>query len=138
MSQTWPYDNAELFQDTLPGSRASLVRHLFDQIIVLDGCFPVLYYLETNSNTLHTLTDIAYHLHQSRDMVKQNLAHIAAWGLARQVNFAGISFYGITAHFERRLLVQELCVFHYHWQAAQDQVEDTLELPQEADALSLA
>ncbi len=120
-------DEERLMQEMILDGAPKQVWDLFDQISALDCGFPLMRFLDANANTLKTMDDIAYFLRQSRALVENTLCAMVDLHLARRVEIAGFTFFGITDDVERQQIVHDLCVFIDRWHKRLERIERVLD-----------
>ncbi len=99
------------------------LRDAFERICALDCGWPLLLFLDENPNVLMTDDDFAYLVDEQASVVQGNLYAMVDLGLARQLQVAGITLFGMTRDPEARQVIRELCAWQNQWRARLAQID---------------
>ncbi len=110
-------NDEQLIQESIIKEMPERTRELFEQVAELDGGVPLLRLLDSNPNTLKSLDDLAYNLHQPESTVANTLHALVNLGLVRWVNVAGLGFFGLTTDWNGRETVRQICAWQDRWHA---------------------
>ena len=119
---TW-LDDMSFVQTVFLEGLSIRLRDLFDRICSLDCGWSLLLLLNENPNVLMTDDDLAFLIDDLATTVQSNLYAMIDIGLARQIDVAGITLFGMTKDPEARQIIHELCAWQNQWRTRLAQID---------------
>ncbi len=121
----WLNDESQLLE-VVYGELDTQLSNLVAQIRPIDGGFALLRFFKSNANTLRTVDDIAYYLHQAPPAVERSLRAMVKLDLVRRVEVGGVTWFGITKDPDRRRMVYDLCAWQDRWRKRLAQIDQVI------------
>lgn len=121
----WLNDESQL-QQVVYGELEPQLSNLAAQIRLIDDGFALLRFIKSNSNTLRTVDDIAYYLHQTAPAVDKSLRALLKLDLVRRVQVSGVTWFGMTRDPQQRRSVQDLCAWQDRWHKRLTQIDQVV------------
>ncbi len=121
----WLNDESQL-QEMVFGELDSRLSDLVAQIRLVDGGFALVRFFKANANTLRTVDDIAFRLHQAAPAVEKGLRAMMKLNLVQRVEAGGVTWFGMTRDPERRRMVHDVCGWQDRWRARLAQIEQVV------------
>ena len=126
MNLTW-LDDESVLQSALLTELGEHVQALFEQIRTFNCGMPLVRFLIENERMLTTVEGIAFHLNEPAAKVESDLHALEKLGLARQVDAADLTLFGVTMDAGRHQLLRDLCVWRAHWHTRLARIERAID-----------
>lgn len=121
----WLNDESQ-FEQVVYGELDARLSDVVAQIRLVEGGFALLRFLKSNANTLRTVDDIAFRLHQPTPAVEKSLRTMSKLNLVRRIQAGGVTWFGMTQDPDRGRLVRDLCAWQDRWRSRLAKIDQAI------------